>query len=318
MKHQSVFLKETLKHLDPRPGEFIIDGTLDGGGHAEEILARISPGGKFLGVDLDPSMTTRFAERHKGEENILAVQGNYADLPAILAEHHLPKADGLLLDLGFSSEQLEESGRGFSFLRDEPLLMTYDPAARPVRELLQHVNERDLEKIISEYGGERYARRVAKGIKISGQRRKIATSGELRDLVRRSLPHGYERGRIDPATRTFQALRIWANDELKNVAQAMKNISQVVAPGGRIVVLSFHSLEDRIIKEAFRDGGRAGTLELYTKKPLEASRGEMRDNPRSRSAKLRAARVLVPGAVKEAPEKNEPHGKKSSYGRKHS
>lgn len=288
-KHIPVLLHDVIAYLDPKPGEFVIDGTLDGGGHAEALLERLGSTGKFLGVDLDPSMTQRFLESH-GSENVRARHANYADLPEVLRSEQLPLADGLLLDLGFSSEHLEHAGRGFSFLRDEPLQMTYDPQARSVADILRRMKQDDLADIIREYGGERYADRVAKAIKIRGQRRTITTSGDLRDIVRGALPKGYEHHRIDPATRTFQALRIYANDELGNLKRILGALSSIVAPGGRIVIISFHSLEDRLVKEAFRDGAKAGWLEILTKKPIEAGYGEVRRNPRSRSAKLRAAR----------------------------
>ncbi|HTY39670.1 MAG TPA: 16S rRNA (cytosine(1402)-N(4))-methyltransferase RsmH [Candidatus Paceibacterota bacterium] len=290
-KHIPVLLNDVITYLDPKPGAFIVDGTLDGGGHAEAILERLGPTGKFLGVDLDPEMVERFTEGH-GSANVKAVHSNYADLPAVLEREHLPLADGLLLDLGFSSEHLEQSGRGFSFLRDEPLRMTYDPQAKSVAELLRRIRQDELARIIREYGGERWADRVAKAIKIRSQRRPITTTGDLRDIVRGALPKYYERGRIDPATRTFQALRIYANDELGNLEKMLSALPGLLAPGGRVVIVSFHSLEDRLVKEAFRTGAQTGWLELLTKKPIEADYGEVRRNPRSRSAKLRAARKI--------------------------
>ncbi len=164
MSHTPVLLDEVLALLDPKPGAFVVDGTLDGGGYADAILPCIGEQGTLLGIDLDPSMVARFADRHATESSCRVVQGNYADLLAILLREHLAKANGLVLDLGFSSEQLEQSSRGFSFLRDEPLLMTYDPHETPVRELLRMLSESDLEHILRELGGERFARRVAKAI----------------------------------------------------------------------------------------------------------------------------------------------------------
>ena len=296
-EHQSVLLNEVVHYLDPKPGEFMIDGTVDGGGHAGAITEKIMPGGKgvFLGVDWDKAMIAkRAAERRFGGREHYA-HGNYADLPEILVREKLGKADGLLLDLGFSSEQLSRAGRGFSFgeeAADEPLLMTYDDEQRPVAELLRGIREDALADIIFQYGGERMSRRIAKAIVEQERRRAILTSGELAATVRSALPGQYERGRIDPATRTFQALRIYANDELGNLGRLLERVSDVVRPGGRVAIITFHSLEDRIVKQSFQTSAKEERIKILTKKPIEASREEARENPRSRSAKLRAAILL--------------------------
>lgn len=273
---------------------------MDGGGHATAIVKHLMPSGMLLGVDWDPRVLGRGTERMAGElgmaqsqlaEKVLIAAGNYADLPDILRERGLPRADGLLLDLGFSSEQLAD-GRGFSFLRDEPLLMTYSDESEPVREILRRLSEAELANVIYELGGERYSRRVAKAVKEAGRKDQIRTSGALAEVVRASLPRGYERGRIDPATRTFQALRMYANHELGNVERGLRNIQEIVKSGGRAVVLTFHSLEDGLVKRIFRELAKAGTAEILTKKPVGPSAEEMRENPRARSAKLRAIRMI--------------------------
>ncbi|MGC9599261.1 MAG: 16S rRNA (cytosine(1402)-N(4))-methyltransferase RsmH [Minisyncoccia bacterium] len=292
--HTPVLLKEILHYLDPKPGDFIIDGTVDGGGHAEAIVKKIMPGGLFLGVDWDRGMIeAREAHRiYGGRERY--VQGNYADLSAILAREKLGKADGLFLDLGFSSEQLVRSGKGFSFSEDawdEPLIMTYDDTRPPVSEILRGLCEEELANIIFELGGERFSRRIAKAIKERGRKKPIATSGELAEVVRGAVPKNYERGRIDPATRTFQALRIVANDELGNLQSVLHHLTEILKPGGRVVIATFHSLEDRIVKQSFQVLAKEQKIEILTKKPLTASREEVIQNPRSRSAKLRAARM---------------------------
>ena len=299
MTHQSVLLKETIKFLDPKPGDFIVDGTVDGGGHATAILEKIMPGGMLLGIDWDRRMVETTKQRiaeilsPKFEiRNLRMEQGNYADLPEILQKRNLPKADGLLLDLGFSSEQLESSGKGFSFQKDEPLVMTYDTERKSVAQILREAKENDLADIIFKFGGERMSRRIAKAIKERGKRKAIVTSGELAEIVRSAVPKNYERGRIDPATRTFQALRIYANDELGNLERMLQNLPDVLRPEGRAVIISFHSLEDKLIKNAFRDYTKAGKGEILTKKPIMASEEESQENPRSRSAKLRAAKLL--------------------------
>ncbi|MEK9180057.1 MAG: 16S rRNA (cytosine(1402)-N(4))-methyltransferase RsmH [Patescibacteria group bacterium] len=298
MQHTPVLLKEVIKFLDPRPGEFIIDGTIDGGGHATAILEKITSRGIFLGLDWDKnildSARKRIAEIRNSKSEILNTkivleQGNYADLPDILKRQKLPKADGLLLDLGFSSEQLESSGRGFSFEKDEPLIMTYSEERHPVAQILRELKENDLADVIFQFGGERMSRRIAKAIKERGKRKPIMTSGELAEIVRSAVPKSYERGRIDPSTRTFQALRIYANDELKNLEMALQNLPNVLKTGGRAVIISFHSLEDKLVKNYFRDYAKAGKMEILTKKPITVCEEEIRANARSRSAKLRCA-----------------------------
>ena len=276
--HKPVLLNEVLAALDPHPGDFMVDGTLDGGGHAEAIIKKIMPGGTLLGVDWDEAMIAETGKRLHAR----CVHGNYADLPEILARERLPKADGLLLDLGFSSEQLEASGRGFSFRgssQNEPLLMTYDPSRRSVAEIVREESEASLADIIFQYGGERRSRQIAKAIKLAGKKKRIVTSGELADAVRSALPGNYEHGRIDPATRTFQALRIYANGELENLARAIGNVGDVLKPGGRIAIISFHSLEDRIVKQQFQTMAKEKKITIGTKKPITASREEVRENP---------------------------------------
>jgi len=268
--HIPVLLKEVLKVLDPKPGEFFIDGTYGSGGHSEAIRELIAPSGRLLAIDWERT----------GE--------NYADLPEILRGKNLGKADGLLLDLGFSSEQLE-GGRGFSFQKDEPLVMTYHPSLKPVKELLEDLNEAELADIIYQYGEERASRKIAKAIKEAGARKRIETTGELASVIESVLPR---RGKIHPATKTFMALRIYANHELENLERILKSLSQVLKTGGRAAIISFHSVEDRIVKNYFRDSAKAGQLKIITKKPITATSEEAKENPRSRSAKLRAA-ILI-------------------------
>ncbi len=293
MQHVPVLLQEVMHALDPRPGDFMIDGTVDGGGHAAAVIQAIGPTGKFLGVDLDEAMLAECRKRVPVRAGVTLRVGNYADLPEIVAREGLARADGLLLDLGFSSEQLEHSGRGFSFSeasRNEPLLMTYDDARTPVRDLLERISERELADIIFQLGGERSSRRIARAIVTARRKQRIRTSGDLADIVRAALPKSYERGRIDPATRTFQALRIAANGELANLERILGSLGDLMAPGGRVAIITFHSLEDRTVKQSFRELARTGEWELMSKKPTPPSFGEIVQNPRSRSAKLRTLR----------------------------
>lgn len=297
-QHVPVLLNEVLAFLDPRPGDFIIDGTVDGGGHAREILGRITDKGLLLGTDWDEALLAECKARLSGYKNAVLAHGNYADLAEILKEQKLPKADGLLIDLGFSSEQLAASGRGFSFEeahKDEPLLMTYDDSRMPVSAILRETGEEELANIIFELGGERFSRRIAKAIKERERQAKskgrIETSGELADIVRGAVSRGYEHGRIDAATRTFQALRIYANGELENLEKLLASLPEIVKPGGKAAIITFHSLEDRIVKNAFRTMAKETSAVLITKKPVPATREEIVRNPRSRSAKLRVIQL---------------------------
>ncbi|MBI2011031.1 MAG: 16S rRNA (cytosine(1402)-N(4))-methyltransferase RsmH [Candidatus Colwellbacteria bacterium] len=277
------------------PGKFIIDGTLGVGGHAKEIIKQITPGGIFLGLDWDEVAVDRFEESAKelkaDSVKIILKNRNYADLPEVLKEEKLGQADGLLLDLGFSTEQLE-IGRGFSFNRDEPLTMTYNAKRPPTSEILRRLKQDELERIIRDSSNERYAKRIAAAIYEREKEKPITTSGELAEIIRRAVPRGYERGRIDPATRTFMALRIYVNDEIENIEQLLQNLTKIVKSGGRIAIISFHSLEDRLVKNRFREGAKRGELKLVTKKPIRATSDEIRENSRSRSAKLRVAEVI--------------------------
>ena len=314
--HKPVLLNEVITFLDPKPGDFIIDGTVDGGGHAAALAELIGPSGVLLGLDWDERLLEKCKTRFADRKNIKLIHGTYAELPKILAviakdlfaaENNLNRADGsladgLLIDLGFSSEQLEASGRGFSFgegRANEPLLMTYDDSRMPVWQILREESEESLANIIYEFGGERKSRRIAKAIKDHGRKKPIMTAGELADVVREVLTGArgaenrgkYEHGRIDPATRTFQAFRIYANSELENLATLLKNLEKIVKPGGRVAIITFHSTEDGIVKRAFQILAKEEKLEIIIKKPVEATREEIRENPRSRSAKIRVVKI---------------------------
>jgi len=290
MEHVPVLLNEVIKILDPQPGEFFIDGTLGGGGHAREIIKKVEPNGKFLGIDWDNAAIGKFRSSvvsHK--PSVILINDNYKNIPMILKEKKLGKADGVLLDLGFSSEQLTDSGRGFSFLRDEPLFMTYSKETKPAYRVLSEESESNLKQIIREFGEERFASRIARAIK---KNLPILNSGKLAAVVAGAVPGNYERGRIHPATRTFQAIRIFVNRELENLKIFLGEVPSILNPGARLAVISFHSLEDRIVKNRFRELKTEGLAELLTKKPMIAEAGEIRGNPRSRSAKLRAIKIL--------------------------
>ncbi|MBI3638227.1 16S rRNA (cytosine(1402)-N(4))-methyltransferase RsmH, partial [Candidatus Wolfebacteria bacterium] len=309
MSHTPVLLKETIEILDPKPGEFFIDGTIGNGGHSKEILKRIGPNGKLLGIDWDKNAIAKLQIAElQNCKNLILLHGNYADLPKILKNlpagrqgKKLGKANGLLLDLGFSSEQLE-SGRGFSFLKDEPLDMRYNAKSQisnlksqnnlTAAEVINQFSEKDLADIIFKYGEERFSRRIAKAITEQRKIKRILGTFNLVEIIKKAVPKSYERGRIHPATRTFQALRIYVNNELKNLENLLKNIDKIVKNEGRIAIISFHSLEDRLVKNRFKELKNEGKAVILTKKPITAGDEEIKNNPRSRSAKLRAIKII--------------------------
>ena len=293
-EHVPVLLKEVVELASPRPGMSVIDGTLDGGGHAAEMLSRIGPEGKFLGIDLDAAVLEDTAKRLSGlfadVSQMQFVHGNFADTAAIAEKNSFPLADILLLDLGFSSVQLV--GKGMSFLYDEPLDMRFDPKENSptVAWVVNTFPEDRLAKIFSEFGNERYAYRVARCVVEARKEKVIASTSDLVRIITRAVPKGYERGRIHPATRVFQALRIFVNGELDNLTRIISDLPHLLKSGGVALVISFHSLEDRIVKNAFRNYAKSGEFTLLTKKPITSTEEEVAENPQSRSAKLRGIR----------------------------
>ncbi len=287
-QHQPVLLDEVLHWLSLRPGLTIVDGTLGGGGHTRAIAERIGESGLVIALDRDPAAIERATTAIAGMPVKLA-QNNFCDLPEVLNEIGVATVDGILLDLGLSSDQLADAERGFSFNVEGPLDLRFNPAAgEPASRLVNRLSAEHLAELIYRYGEERFSRRIAQAIVERRRTQPIRTSGELAELIRRAVPrppHG-QRERIDPATRTFQALRIAVNDELKSLEIALRRLPDCLRPGGRLVVISFHSLEDRRVKEAFRDEPRWQAL---TRKPVRPTEAEMARNPRSRSAKLRTA-----------------------------
>lgn len=295
MAHVPVLLNQVLEILEPKSGKIFADGTVGDGGHAVPVIERLAPDGIFLGIDWDETTIENLESRIENLKlrlkKIVIRAGNYADLPEILKEEKLGKVDGLLLDLGFSSGQLE-SGKGFSFTKDEPLIMTYSKGRLPAHRALMQLTKTELAEILRIYGEERYANRIATAIWERERKQPIKTSGELQEVIRRAVSKGYERGRMNPATRTFMALRIYLNDELGNLEKFLKAVPEVTAKRGRIAVISFHSLEDRLVKNYFRGFAKEGRAKLITKKPITPSDDEIRSNPRSRSAKLRAIEII--------------------------
>jgi 16S rRNA (cytosine1402-N4)-methyltransferase len=287
--HLPVLLEETMDLLAVSASGLWVDGTVGLGGHAREILRRSAPAGRLLGVDRDAEALAAAREALAGEApRLRLVQANYREIPALL-EGEAPR--GVLLDLGVSSLQLDDAERGFSFKNDGPLDMRMDQGQRTTAaELVNRLSERALADLIYEYGEERGSRRVARGIVWARERAPLTTTGALAAVVRRSLATGRgprARPGLDPATRTFQALRIAVNGELEGLGDCLRALAATLAPGGRLVVIAFHSLEDREVKQAFRDLAAGGEYRLLTRKPLRPGEDEERDNPRARSARLR-------------------------------
>ncbi len=278
--HVSVLPAEVLRLLDPQPGETWVDATVGAGGHAR-LLAQKA--GRVIGLDQDPGMLALARPALDGLP-VTLVHANFDQLPDVLANLGIPAVDGVLADLGFCSDQLADAARGLSFREDGPLDMRLDPTAgTTAADVVNTFGEQALADTIFEFGEERKSRWVAKRIVERRKERKFETTGDLADVVRRCVPRS---GGIDPATRVFQALRIAVNDELGSLDRLLAALPAVVRPGGRAGVISFHSLEDRRVKHAFR---ARVVWEVRTKKPVEASDSEAAANPRSRSAKLRVA-----------------------------
>ena len=287
--HVPVLLRETLEFLNVRSDGIYIDATLVGGGHAEAILQILEPGtGKLLGIDRDPAALARAHERLvRFGEKVILQEGNFAEIDQLHAESGLPPADGLLADLGLSSMQLEDASRGFSFDRPGPLDMRMDPHTRTTAaEIVNRTPERELADLIFKFGEERFSRRIARGMV---KARPIRSTTELAQVVTRAIPSRTGLYHVHPATRTFMALRMAVNQELESLETFLSKALDVLAPGGRLVVLSFHSLEDRLVKHAFQAWKREGKAEVLTKKVVRPGEAELESNPRSRSAKLRAA-----------------------------
>lgn len=286
-EHIPVLLAEVVEWLNPQPGQVVVDGTVGGGGHAVAIAQHLVPGGKLIGIDLDPAALAHAEQRLAGLPVVL-VQGNFADLPSILEQLGIPKVHGILLDLGMSSLQLADPTRGFSFSLNGPLDMRFDPSrGEPAWRLINRLSAKQLADLIWRYGEERYSRRIAQAIVRFRRREPITTTGQLGEIIRGCVPRR-RRERIDPATRTFQALRIAVNKELECLQEALRQLPACLLTGGRFAVISFHSLEDRLVKQAFAADSR---LEVLTRRPIRPTEAEIAQNPRARSARLRVAQA---------------------------
>jgi 16S rRNA (cytosine1402-N4)-methyltransferase len=281
--HVPVLLEETLRLLDPQPGQTWVDGTTGCGGHARRIAERIGPTGRLIALDQDPAMLAQAAIRLEGL-SVTLVHANFDQLAEVLKQQELGGVDGVLADLGFCSDQVGDPARGFSFQIDGPLDMRLNPTTgSTAADLVNTLSESALADLFYEYGEERKSRWVAKRIVERRRGKKFEMTADLAAVVRSCLPRS---GSLDPATRVFQALRIAVNDELGALERLLAVLPAVVKPGGRVGVISFHSLEDRRVKTAFRN---PEIWQPVMKKPVEASEAEVAQNPRARSAKLRVA-----------------------------
>jgi 16S rRNA (cytosine1402-N4)-methyltransferase len=280
-----VLAREVIEWLRPMTGQTIVDGTLGGGGHARLLADAVGSNGLVIALDRDPAAVQRTSAELSGLP-LRAVHANYSDLPELIEQLEVTAVDGILLDLGLSSDQLADAERGFSFQSRGPLDLRFDASrGEPAWKLLERLSAEHLADLIYRFGEERYSRRIARRIVEVRRRSPVQTASELAELIRKTVPRSHDE-RIDPATRTFQALRIAVNDELKWLEVGLRRLPGCLKPGGRVAVIGFHSLEDRLVKEAFLKDER---LKILTRRPIRAGEQELAANPRSRSAKLRVA-----------------------------
>ena len=303
-RHVSVLLRETIEGLNIRPDGIYADGTLGGGGHASEVAARLTEGGRLIGIDQDADAIAAATERLKPfGDRVTIVRDNYVNMKHVLADLGIEAVDGICLDLGVSSYQLDTAERGFSYMEDAPLDMRMDRRAdRTAADLVNECTEQELFRIIRDYGEDRFAKNIAKHIVKARERKAIRTTGELADIIRGAIPMKIQVTGGHPAMRTFQALRIALNGELQVLEDSIDEMIGLLKPGGRICIITFHSLEDRIVKNGFRRNespctcppgfpvcvcGKKSRGTVITKKPILPTEEETEENPRSRSAKLR-------------------------------
>ena len=308
-EHTPVMLAEVMEQLGPMPGHIFVDGTVGGAGHAAAVCNAIAPDGIFIGLDQDRDAIDNASRVLKGfKTTVHLFHGNFVEMPAFLSQTNIPAVDGILLDLGISFHHVASSGRGFSFSKDEPLDMRMDTRSRvDAGELVNSLAETELRRLFQRYGEERWAKKIARAIALERKQRSIRSSKELADIVCRTVPRAAWKPGLHPATRIFMALRIVVNKELERLEQFLETGVDFLKPGGRICVLSFHSLEDRIVKQRFRAlekpctcppdlpacaCGRKPMAKVVTKKALQPTAEEVRANPMARSTKLRAAEKL--------------------------
>lgn len=301
-KHIPVLLQECIDGLNIKENGIYVDGTLGGAGHSSKIVEKLSDNGLLIGIDRDTEALKSASEKLKKYNNVKYVHGNHDDIKTILEDLQIQEVDGILLDLGVSSYQLDEASRGFSYMQDAPLDMRMDKTSKLTAEyIVNNYEEEKLAKIIFEYGEEKFSRNIAKKICEYRKNKNIETTRELTEIIEKAIP-GFAKKEGHPAKRTFQAIRIEVNDEIKPLYKTVKNSIDVLKPGGRLCIITFHSLEDRAVKEAFSDAqgkctcpgdlpycvcGYKSLGKIITKKPILPTKEEMNENSRSKSAKLR-------------------------------
>ena len=303
-KHKSVLLEETVDGLAIKPDGLYVDGTLGGGGHAFEVCSRLNEQGRFIGIDQDAAAIEAASERLRDfGEKVTIIRSNYCEMKSRLHEIGVDKVDGIVIDLGVSSYQLDTAERGFSYRVDAPLDMRMDQRQQlTAREIVNTYSEADLFRVIRDYGEDKFAKNIAKHIVIERQKAPIETTGQLNEIIRHAIPMKFQKTAGHPAKRTFQAIRIELNRELDVLRESLDDMIEMLNPGGRICIITFHSLEDRIVKSAFRKNenpcicpshfpvcvcGNVSKGKVITRKPILPSEEELEYNSRSKSAKLR-------------------------------
>ncbi len=287
--HITVFRDEAVDALRIKPDSIIVDATVGSGGHTQHIVSKLSSAGCFVGLDADSTAINTLKHLETEATTHLKV-GNFRNIDTILDEVNITQVDGVLADLGWRMEQFSGNGKGFSFSVDEPLIMTFgDKELYPftAHDIVNYWNEEDIQQIIKAYGEERYYRRIAEAIVEARAQAPILTSVQLADIIGEAVPKTYRNGKTNPATKTFQALRITVNDELDALSTFIEKAISRLSPGGRIAIITFHSIEDRIVKLAFKSYEQREIGKPVTKKPMVPTRDEQVNNRRARSAKLR-------------------------------
>ncbi|MDD4909883.1 MAG: 16S rRNA (cytosine(1402)-N(4))-methyltransferase RsmH [Candidatus Omnitrophica bacterium] len=290
-EHKPVMYKEAIEYLDPKPGDIIIDATVGLGGHTEELIKRVRPGGRVIGIDRDEESLSYAGDRLKDyADSLLLVHGDFRQIDEIMRKLGIDKVDGILYDFGLSSFQIQDAKRGFSFNREGPLDMRMDRNSYiSAYDLVNNLTESEISNILKLYGQERWHNRIARFVVQERSRSPISTTTQLSNIVLRSMPYHRGHWHIHPATRTFMALRIAVNRELEAIDSSLIKSADLLNKGGRICAISFHSLEDRIVKNNFKKLAKEGRLKIVTAKPLRPSFLEIRENRRARSAKFRVA-----------------------------
>jgi len=294
MIHIPVLKNEVLKYLNIQPNQNFIDCTINGGEHTAAILKKNEPNGKVLGIETDPEIYNTLKEKCLTpgvKQRLILINNNFVHLKKIVEKNKFNNVSGILFDLGMSTWHLKQSDRGFSFMRNELLDMRFNPVAQKLTaaQIINIWPLNKIEKILEQYGEEKFSKRIVKEIIKARKQKPITTTFELVEIIKSTVPNSYKYRKIHPATKTFQALRIAVNNELNNLKKVLPQALEVLAPDGRLVVISFHSLEDRIVKNFLREQKQKNKLKILTKKPIRPCLEEISENSSSRSAKLRAA-----------------------------